>query len=322
MMKIGNTIDESRIDGQLARLIDDLSYYVEIGMWAVEIPPHGLDVIKNGKLDRGRTREVKEILDDFDFHYSVHAPDPINLMDRENYQLHLAVLKSSMEFALEIGANTVVYHPGRFIPEERFPFYERVKISEIEKEILLEVEAVTIAALAEEFSEITICMENARPYKYHSPYSYAERLDALKKQVERIGRENVKINLDLGHLYLASRLYGFDPADTVLQVKEMIGHTHIHDNCGNLDFYHEKQLTRLIPFGKGDTHMPVGWGEIPIKEILSNISDSFQGVLMMEVRGRYFDYIEESKMRLEEIVSEIFNNSYYDAGKYQAFNLI
>jgi len=305
MLKIGSKIDEVRIDGSLKRLAEDLTHYKKIGLKATEIPVHGLDAIKNGRLDRGRVKMLNEILKDFDFAYSVHSPNPLNLMDRENPELHISVLRATLEFASEIGSRIIVYHPGRYIPEETFPVNGKRDIPEDEKKSLLDFEALKIAEISLEFPEITICMENARPYLFHSPYCYAERIDLLKEQVLRINRDNVKINLDFGHLYMASRFYNFDPASAVSEIKDLIAHTHIHDNFGNAVYYHEKQQTHQIPFGKGDSHMPVGWGEIPIKELLSSFVASYEGMFMMELRSRYFEHIRESKEYLEGLLWDL-----------------
>lgn len=305
MLKIGVKIDEVRIDGDLKKLASDLTYYKKINMNATEIPVHGLDAIKHGKLDRRRVKRIKEILNYFDFQYSVHCPNPLNLMDRGNPELHISVFKATLEFAGEIGSRIVVYHPGRYVPEEAFPVNGKVNISEDEKRRLLDFEADTIQNISSEFPEITICMENARPYLFHSPYCYAERIEPLKEQVLKINKDNVRINLDFGHLYMASKFYGFDPIMAVCNIKDLIAHTHIHDNFGNAVYYHEKQQTHQIPFGKGDSHMPVGWGEIPIKELLSSFVASYEGMFMMELRSRYFEHIRESKENLEGLLWDL-----------------
>jgi sugar phosphate isomerase/epimerase len=306
MLKIGVKIDEVRIDGDLKKLRGDLSHYKEIGMKATEIPVHGLDAIKMGRLEKKQVERIIGILKDFDFQYSVHCPNPLNLMDRGNPELHISVFKATMEFASEIDSKIVVYHPGRYVPEEAFPVNGRVNISEDEKRRLLDFEAATIQNISSEFPEITICMENARPYLFHSPYCYAERIEPLKEQVLKINKDNVRINLDFGHLYMASKFYGIDPVTTASEIKDLIAHTHIHDNFGNAVYYHEKQQTHQIPFGKGDSHMPVGWGEIPIKEILSTFVDSYGGMFMMELRSRYFEHIKESSENLDKILSNFF----------------
>ncbi|MGA8572399.1 MAG: sugar phosphate isomerase/epimerase family protein [Desulfobaccales bacterium] len=305
MLKIGTKIDEVRIDGNLQRLRQDLEYFSQAGLAAAELPVHGLDAIKNGRLDKAQLKRIKETVRNFSGAFSVHAPNPLNLMDCACRELHLKVFRASLEFTAEVGAEILVYHPGRYIPEVTFPICGKNDLSNWDKQNLLAVEAEMIQDLADEYPEVTICLENARPYLFHSPYCYAERLEPLQEQVAIIDRDNVKINLDLGHLFLSARFYGFDPVGAAAQVKDFIAHSHVHDNFGNAVYHHEKQQTHQIPFGKGDAHMPVGWGEIPILEILSTFLDSYTGMLMMELRDRYFAHTRESKENLEEILIKI-----------------
>ena len=300
--KIGSKIDEVRIDGNLDALKRDLEHYREINMEAVELPVHGLDAIKNGRIDKDRVKKINEILKNFSFEYSVHSPNPLNLMDKENLELHMSVFRASLEFASEIGSKILVYHSGRFIPEEKFPINENSKISSDEKQRLLDVEAKSLNRLSTDYPDIFICLENARPYLFHSPYCYAEEIDALKRQVERVNRKNIRITLDIGHLYMAAKFYDFDPAEAVAEIKDLIAHTHVHDNFGAAVHHYEKQQTHQIPFGRGDSHMPVGWGEIPISKILSTYLEFYHGILMMELRSRYFDHVEESKKNLEGLL--------------------
>jgi len=302
---IGCKIDELRVDGDLETLKRDLELYAALGIEAVEIPVHGLDAVKNGALDRRRLDKVKRILQSFAFKYSVHAPNPLNLMDRDAHQLHLSVFRATLEFAMEIWAGVVVYHAGRFIPEETFSINDIPKPSPAEKKSLLKIEHHTLTRLAEEFPYILICVENARPYLFHSPYCYAEKLDSLKDMVVKINRPNLKIALDTGHLFMAANFYRFNAVEAVRQIKNHIAHTHVHDNFGGSIYHSEKTQTHQIPFGRGDAHMPVGWGEIPFAEILDTFIHSYRGMLMMELRNRYFAHIEESRINLLEIVQSV-----------------
>ncbi len=303
MRELGAKIDETMIDRSLPRLKTGLDVLQEHRFQAVELPVHGLDAIRNGRLDYARVMHARELLADYDFRYSVHSPDPLNLMDQDELELHVAVLRASIEFALLINATILVYHPGRYVSEELFMLNEKNDFSSDEKRKLLDKEAVLLQRIADEYPEMTICMENSRPYLFHSPYCYAERLGPLAEQVEHINRKNVKINLDFGHLYLSSKHYGFDAIKAVEEVRMHIGHTHIHDNFGKVVFHHEKKQMRLIPFGKGDSHMPVGWGEIPFEDMLSTFIDGYDGMFMMELQGRYFDSVLESRDNLRAILT-------------------
>jgi sugar phosphate isomerase/epimerase len=180
-----------------------------------------------------------------------------------------------------------------------------VTLSEIEQASLLDREACAIRDLADEFPDVYICIENARPYLYHSPYCYGESPEALRTQVLNISRLNVRINLDTGHLYLAARFYGFDPVEAVVAMAPLIAHAHVHDNFGLSIHHNEKQQTHLVPFGRGDAHMPVGWGEIPIEAILSVFASSYKGLMITELRSRYFEHTGESLANLKNILENL-----------------
>lgn len=298
MKLIGSKIDEVRIDGCLERFRSDLDHMRDIGLDAVELPVHGLDIILNGSLNVRRMEAVQAVLRDYQFLYSIHAPNPLNLMDRDNPRLHAEVLTATMEAARRIGAKAVVCHGGRFIPEEEFSVFGRRSLSGKEKARLLDQEQRLLQAAADEYPDVTVVIENARPYLSQSPYTYAETIDGLREQVCAVDRENVRINLDFGHLYMASEFYGFPIPEAVESIRDLVAHTHIHDNFGRAVHHYEKQQTHQLPFGRGDAHMPVGWGTLPVKAILDILRPVYSGLLMMELRSRYFDYIAESRQNL------------------------
>ncbi|OGR21589.1 MAG: xylose isomerase [Desulfobacula sp. RIFOXYA12_FULL_46_16] len=302
MSTIGSKIDEVRIDGSLSKLRQDLEYFQKIGLNAVELPVHGLDVILNGRLIQHRLDKILSVLKDFDFLYSIHSPNPVNLMDKKDAGLHADVLLASLEFARQVHAKVVVYHAGRFIPEEEFFLFPAPGLSLKEKEGLMEREALLLQSISGQYPDVTLAIENARPYPDQSPYTYGEFPDELKHQVITINRPNVKINLDFGHLYMTSLFHGYDLETAVTSIRAFIAHTHIHDNFGGAVHHWEKQQTHQLPFGRGDSHMPVGRGEVPIKDILDILLPDYTGLLMMELRSRYFDDLEESGRNLEAMI--------------------
>jgi len=305
MLKIGSNISEVRIDGKLEHLRRDLDAFQQFGLTAAEIGVHGTDVIRNGKLDSGRLFAIQKILNQYPFAYSVHAPNPLNLMDEDEFDLHVEVMRSSLEFTQAIGAEIMVYHPGRFQAEESFGPLGKIEHTEDRCQKLLDLEAEVLLKFASEFPGQTIAMENARPYRYHSPYCYAETISALQEQVDRINRINVAINLDFGHLHMASKFYGFDEIGAVKQIAHLIRHCHVHDNFGGSVYHTDKQQTHQIPLGKGDSHMPVGWGDIDFSSLFSCFLDRYQGLLITELRGRYFDATGESATNLLRITETL-----------------
>ena len=303
MTIIGASIDPVRIDGSLEQLNQDLLAYEKIGINAMELPVHGLDAILNGTLNPARTRQVMALLSDFDFCYSIHAPNPVNLMDIRDPGLHKAVLLASLEFARQIHAAVVVVHSGRFIAEEDFAVTPARSLTVSEQTRMLENETRRLQEIAGQYPDIRIALENARPYLSQSPYTYAERLEPLKEQILRINRDNVKINLDVGHLFMASRFYQFDPVAAVTPIKDLVVHTHVHDNFGGVVHHWEKQQTHQLPFGRGDSHMPVGFGKIPIQAILNLLLPDYEGLLIMELRSRYFYDTKTSLDNLSALVA-------------------
>jgi sugar phosphate isomerase/epimerase len=322
LMVIGFKIDETRIDGDLSKFRNDLEKFAALGMEGVEIPVHGLDAIRKGTLDRKRLKEIKNILRDFQFRYSVHSPNPLNLMDQLDPQIQYSVFQASLEFAEEIGAKVVVYHAGRFHPEEAFGLPFKPQLSPEKEEQLLIRERIALRELADEFPEIIIAVENARPYLFHSPYGYGEKLEVLKDMVEKVDRSNVRVTLDIGHLYMAANFFGFEPVDAVIGIREMISHTHIHDNFGGSIYYNEKIQTHQIPFGRGDAHMPVGWGEIPFQAILSAYIHGQEGMMIQELRSRYFANLKEAKENLIQLIESLkFERGEFDRTQESAIEI-
>ncbi len=304
MLNIGSNINEARVDGSLKAFRNDLNAFLGFGLTAAEISIHGLDAVKNGGLDRRRTSEVKEILADFPFRYSTHAPNPLNLMDRNDPELHRDVLRASLEFSSVIGARCMVYHPGRYLVEEEFGIRGPLAFTSHEKQELRDQEAKILQEAAGCFPDVIIAMENARPYLHHSPYCYAEIPRKLVKQIQRINRSNVRMTLDFGHLHLSARFYQLNAASEVRAAAPFIAHCHVHDNFGNSVYYTEKTQTHQIPFGKGDAHMPVGWGCIPFDDIFTEFIRDYKGLLICELRSRYFDHTGESARNLSGILQK------------------
>jgi len=302
MLNIGSNINEIRIDGSVSQFHNDLDAFRSFGLTAAEISIHGLDLVKNGRLDRRQMAEVQSVMADFPFRYSAHAPNPLNLMDQQYQELHRDVLHACLEFAAETGVEVLVYHPGRFLVEEAFAISAPFVCPPEEQHRLLADEAHLLQEAADSFPSVTIAMENARPYLYHSPYCYAEFPGRLKQQIERIDRPNVRMTLDFGHLHMASHFYNLNPCTEVENCAPFIAHCHVHDNFGNPVNYAEKNQMHQLPFGKGDSHLPVGWGNIPFDELFPLFIDGYEGLLICELRGRYFAYTGESAATLTALL--------------------
>ncbi|MBT9156166.1 MAG: hypothetical protein DDT37_01150 [Firmicutes bacterium] len=232
MVRIGVNADARRIDGNLKTLAADLEYFSQIGFACVEIPVHGLEVVRNASLIPAVMREVKELLSAFNFRYSVHAPNPLNLMSLDDHETHLSLFQACLEFTGEIQSKVLVYHAGRYVPEEQFQARCSPPLTPYAREKMLDVEVECLSRLAVQLrnSPVSICIENARPYIDCRDYCYGESLHKASEVVRLINSDRIGVTLDIGHAFLAAKVYGFPLMDEVLEVAPLVKHMHIHDN--------------------------------------------------------------------------------------------
>lgn len=48
--------------------------------------------------------------------------------------------------------------------------------------------------------------------------------------------------------------------------------------------------------------MPVGWGNIPFNDLFPVFIDGYEGILICELRGRYFEHTGESATSLASLL--------------------
>ncbi len=113
---IGINGDSGHLGGSLGQLQDDLTFFQRCGFDAVELSIHGLDVLINGHLRQSQVDKVRAIVESFDFTYTVHAPDPLNLAfpqhGADGIALEQDIFLACLDFCAAIGAAILVYHCG------------------------------------------------------------------------------------------------------------------------------------------------------------------------------------------------------------------
>ncbi len=306
---IGNTIgigiNVKLINGSLRLLRNALDKAKEANFDVVELPLHGLDVIIGGRIRDKRLKEIKNILKDYPFCYSVHCPESLNLMNLEELKMEKAILKSSIEFSYEIGSHILVYHPGRYKSESKILLRKQERLNQKELGRLKKIEQDILKNFSSTLKEanVFLCMENARPFIGEKEYTYADDIEELVEQVNEIDSENIRINLDFGHAYLSANYYNKDFLKTISKVNPYVKHFHLHDNFGHPCFFQEKDQNLLIVNGRGDMHMPLGWGDIPFQEAIK-ILNSDGCFFVIEIRPRYFEYMTESKQLIESLITD------------------
>ena len=116
---IGINGDAAHLGGSLAQLEEDLAFFQRCGFDTVEVSAHGLDVVINGHLRRRQVDRVRAIIERFDFAYTVHAPDRLNLAFPPKGSAGVPelaheqdVFVACLDFCAAIGAGVMVYHSG------------------------------------------------------------------------------------------------------------------------------------------------------------------------------------------------------------------
>jgi len=296
--------DAGLIDGNLNKLRKELAFYQELGFSWVEVAPHGLGAIYHGRLNPRRLQELQSILKEYPFRYTVHGPNPMNLMNDEPNNIEWQMFLASIEFTAAIGANIMVYHAGRYWPEEKFLAHEMPCQTPQEKQALWEKERLLLTKLADiaGHASVTIAVENARPYLDAAHYCYAESLAELGRMVRAVNHEHVGIALDVGHAHLAACRYGFDLVQEVSLISCFVKHIHLHDNFGHCCYSTERKQYEMDATGRGDMHMPIGWGNIPAAEVLAQLGD-YRGSITLELRPRYREYYHEALLSARQLVT-------------------
>ena len=169
-------------------------------------------------------------------------------------------IKSSIDLASEIDAETVVVHPG-FMPFLARPFED--KVYETANKSILE-----LGNYAKDLG-VNAAIENMPTFE---GMIYKD----LKKLDQFLTENEMSMTLDIGHAnhvgYSADEMY-FDS----------IKHIHAHDN-----------------FGDDDSHLALGEGSIDLKHIIKKFeSKNYDGIYIIEVNDndsikKSFEYMKEN----------------------------
>jgi sugar phosphate isomerase/epimerase len=143
-----------------------------------------------------------------------------------------------------------------------------------------------ICRLSDEAGDVLLGIENIE----------VERIEPVVERVARIRRPNVVMTLDVGHAMLAAAHFGFNLLEAVRTARPLVRHVHMNDNFGRYDplrlenftLYRTQTPADTFPLGKGDLHLPVGWGQIPLEDTLG-LLQGYRGTVVHEYRYQLFE---------------------------------
>ena len=231
-MKIG----ASTLAGLKDSLEDSLDFIEGLGLGYAEF----LHQYPNESVD-------SDIFQSYDLKYSIHAPFmDINIasLQKSSRNNALEQIKSSIDLACEINAESVVVHPGLI-----------TFLGRNFEDIVYQLANDSIKEIGEYSKDcgILTTIENMPDFE-NMIYKNIGDLDNILKSYD------MAMTLDIGHAnhvgYGADEMY-FDS----------IKHVHIHDNNGD-----------------DDTHLPLGEGSIDLNTIVNTLeSKNYKGIYIIEV---------------------------------------
>jgi sugar phosphate isomerase/epimerase len=120
-------------------------------------------------------------------------------------------------------------------------------------------------------------------------YTHAFWPELLAQQVEQINHPAIGLCIDFGHVWISARWLGYDFLAGIERLAPLTTHFHINDNMGVSDY-----TGKSVNLGRGDLHLPPGWGTVPFEEVFRTIDFPKNPVFLMEhSHGRWLSRAEE-----------------------------
>ncbi len=263
----------------------------------VELLVSEMGVILGGGLDEFRTAQLGKSLLEKSLSYTVHAPLEADLMDLGRQALQKEILLSSVRFAGEIGAGTVVCHAGQRVGarDARFRLGDQLAT---ERAALREV-----GDMAADL-DVAVAVENYFPDRHvlrGEVYDYSVWPSDLAAQIAAVDHPSVGICLDVGHAALAASFFGFDYEEECAVAAPLVRHIHLHDNlretCAGVDLLDYGDPT----YGVGDLHLPPGHGSIPLAELFRHVDFPYDPGCCVELAPGLFREAPEALVAAREL---------------------
>ncbi len=306
--KIGVNADSFTINGDVAVLRKFLERFLDAGFSYAEIPIHGMDCLIDGSLCGTRVADTRRVLSDFPLGYTVHSPDQLNLADENDPGTHARALRSTIDFASEIGAKLVVYHgsarsgvagkaeAGQGLAGRGLAPFDPASPPAAPSALRAlwadEIDRLGGVADYAAGSGVTVAVENIFR---QSAGEVTYRIDPreLACVVSAVDSPALGICFDFGHAFISAGEAGFAIDEALRAVAPRLAHVHIHDNFGKPPIPNARPIDMMFR-GAGDLHLPPGWGAIPYDTLFPIFAADFSGVFTLELQPRFADRYREA----------------------------
>ena len=298
--QVGINADSATINGELAVLRKFLERFLDAGFSHAEIPIHGMDCLIDGSLCRSRVADVRRVLAAFPLGYTVHSPDRLNLADAADPGTHARALRSTIDFASEIGAKLVVYHGSarggvaRKAAPGQSPLGAAPPASPSALRAFWADEIDRLGGVADYAAGrgVTVAVENIFRQSTDE-VSYRVDPRELACVVSAVDSPALGVCFDFGHAFISASEAGFAIDEALRAVAPRLVHVHIHDNFGKPSIPNARSIDMMFR-GAGDLHLPPGWGAIPYDTLFPIFAADFRGVFTLELQPRFADSYREA----------------------------
>ncbi|NJD75932.1 MAG: sugar phosphate isomerase/epimerase [Candidatus Methanoperedens sp.] len=251
----------------------------------VEIIELGLDRLDflDEKIEKELLSKAAYLASCFGVGFTIHAPhidsriEGIKVDFSSNYEKNVTVMEKVIRIAAEINAEYIVVHPGSQNGGRKC----------LSSNIL---NLIRTCDLAKDYG-VTLLLENL------FDRAGANKVGVFPGEIfhiiEMVGSDHLKINLDIGHAFIASNAYGFSLED-YFELGGYIRQMHLHDNFGILES--EEAMF-------GDRHLPLGFGKINFREVFKNILKTGTRNLILEIKNSTTECTLESLAQIREFCS-------------------
>ncbi|MFP3908965.1 MAG: sugar phosphate isomerase/epimerase family protein [Archaeoglobaceae archaeon] len=241
-------------------------------------------------------RVVQDALDlkeSFNVEYCVHAPYQNSLVERTRIDLaslngiNIRLMEKVISISHNIGADPIVVHGGDYCHAKSLC------------NVITNLRQV--CKVAQDYG-INIVIENMFTNELNFT-RIGEKPEDLVEIVEKVGMDNLGVNVDVGHAFVSSCMYDLEIIDYFRVLRDYICHLNVHNNYGVWKKPWDSHLplfNGLIDYGKLMEHLKAEKMILEVKE--GSLRDIYNSINFL--RGKSVKLNEDQRHYLLELVSE------------------
>ena len=220
----------------------------------------------------------------------------MNLLDEENIDFHIEILKRDIEIASSINAQHLVTHFGITTLEIHNDTKKFNKLLKIQQEKYYELGEYA------KLNNVIIAVENL--FNFFNDKMHVPLPSVVAEQLELINHPNIKATLDFSHAYINSKYYNAKFIEEISKMAQLSKHLHVHDSFGILKEIYTYNTSEQISYGIGDLHLPLGWGDIPFDTIFDKLLFPSGLIMILEIQERFIDYFPDTITKARKLLDK------------------